>query len=120
MFLYHGITLRAGQYRWAICAQCDGHGTRDNPAFSNGITSSEWSEWDPDERETYFSGAYDVPCGDCSGSGKVVLPIVSALPFSERRRLVEARREAHWRAQAAAARERAARLADMGYWGGDY
>jgi DnaJ-class molecular chaperone len=83
-----------GKYRWEICAECDGHGRRDHPAFSNGITSSEWAEWDPDDRETYMRGGYDVPCGDCGGSGKVRVPDVARMTFAEKRVLVDQRREA--------------------------
>jgi hypothetical protein len=59
--------------RWAICDHCEGNGKCDNPAFSNGITSSEWEDdWDDYSREMYFSGAYDVSCHICHGSGKVL------------------------------------------------
>jgi DnaJ-class molecular chaperone len=91
-------SYRPGTFTWAICPHCDGHGKRDNPAFSNGITSSEWAEWDCDERETYLSGAYDVVCRDCDGTGKVAEPIISRLTFTEKRALVEQRRRAEWRA----------------------
>ena len=30
-----------GNYYWAICHHCDGHGSMDNPAFSDGFTNSE-------------------------------------------------------------------------------
>lgn len=32
------------KYQWAICECCEGEGRVENPAFSNGITSSEWAE----------------------------------------------------------------------------
>jgi excinuclease UvrABC ATPase subunit len=58
---------------WTICHRCDGNGTHDHPAFSNGITSSEWEQdWDEEEREHYLRGAYDVQCEKCHGSGKVL------------------------------------------------
>lgn len=53
--------------RFAVCPRCDGHGKHDHPAFSNGITGSEWEEWDDEERDGYFSGRYDVVCGECHG-----------------------------------------------------
>lgn len=112
---YHGLRLTHGQYRWAICDRCQGSGAVDNPAFSNGITSSEWAEWDPEDRQDYLAGRYDVPCSGCHGSGKVVVPIVAALPYGDRRLLVEARRERRWRDQAAWESERRARYADTGY-----
>lgn len=106
---------RPGTYRWAICDCCEGSGTRDNPAFSNGITSSEWhDEWDADDRESYLAGAYDVPCTDCAGSGKVKTPIVGNLTWAERRQLVEERRQERYAAESAA--ERRAEARHCGYY----
>ena len=59
--------------RWELCSRCDGNGTHDHPAFANGITSSEWAEWDIDDRESYMEGHYDVSCSECGGSGKVAV-----------------------------------------------
>lgn len=60
---------------WEICSGCRGNGTHVHRAIDgNGITGSEWAEWDQDERETYLSGGYDVGCEDCGSSGKVVVP----------------------------------------------
>lgn len=60
--------------RFEVCGQCRGHGSHDHPAFSNGITSSEWSEMDEDSRENYMSGAYDVTCTCCGGERVVLVP----------------------------------------------
>lgn len=58
--------------KWAICDNCDGEGSHVNPSIDcGGITSDEWGEWDYEDRERYFSGAYDVTCKCCNGSGKV-------------------------------------------------
>jgi hypothetical protein len=71
---------------WAICPCCEGEGRVDNPAFSNGISGEEWAnEWDEDEREAYMSGAYDVRCDECGGSGKVREPNLSSLTEEERK-----------------------------------
>ena len=81
---------------WAICECCDGNGHVENPSFSNGFTSSEFFELFDDEesREAYFNGVYDVVCNDCEGVGKVrVLDSRSKLTFSQKRILVEYRRE---------------------------
>lgn len=58
---------------WAICQGCRGHGQVDHPAFSNGITGEEWNgpDWDDDSRDDYMRGAYDVPCEECKGLGRV-------------------------------------------------
>jgi DnaJ-class molecular chaperone len=57
--------------RWEICSTCQGEGHHARHIDGNGITSSEWAEWDCDERETYLSGGYDRTCGECDGDGKV-------------------------------------------------
>lgn len=60
---------------WEICSNCRGNGTHVHRAIDgNGITGSEWAEWDQDERETYLSGGYDVACDEGCIAGKVVVP----------------------------------------------
>lgn len=59
-----------------VCSRCHGHGTHDHPAFSNGITASEWygPDWDDESRETYMSGGYDVTCTRCKGERVELVP----------------------------------------------
>ncbi len=81
---------------WAICERCDGDGQHDHPAFSNGITASEWADdWDEESRETYLRGGYDVPCDDCGGSGKVRVPDLDKCSPQLRAALEDWRRETH-------------------------
>lgn len=82
------------KYLWVICPGCTGDGKVENPAFCNGITSSEWSEMHDDEQSAYMRGDYDVDCQDCGGSGKVQVPNIAAMSFAEKRELVIQRREA--------------------------
>ena len=56
--------------RWEICDICQGSGTRDHPAFANGVDFSD--DDDGEFREAYFAGRYDVPC-ECE-NGKVLVP----------------------------------------------
>ncbi|QWA09825.1 hypothetical protein GTU79_21325 [Sodalis ligni] len=81
------------KFKWVICECCEGSGKVDNPAFSNGITSSEWAEWGEEDHLNYIGGFYDVCCPSCRGSGKRQVPIVSALSFAEKRELVQQRRD---------------------------
>lgn len=70
---------------WEICDECSGEGHVDNPAFSNGISGEEWNhEWDEESREAYLSGAYDVRCDKCKGSGKFLAPNLDELSDEER------------------------------------
>lgn len=98
------LILGPGQFRWAICGGCEGHGQVDNPAFSQGFTSSEWNDMDIDERAEYLDGTYDVNCRECRGAGKVQEPIISALSWAQKRQIVEARRKEAYQAEAAAER----------------
>lgn len=93
-------------YRWAICDCCEGSGKVGHPAFSNGITSSEWADMDQDGRDSYMRGDYEVQCDCCKGSGKVKLPEVSRMGWPLKRELVRQRQ--HNRIMAQLAREEAA------------
>lgn len=63
-----------------VCGRCDGHGTHTNPSIDgNGITSSEWAEWDAEEQESYMNGEYDVTCEKCHGSNVVLVPDTSVM-----------------------------------------
>lgn len=56
-----------------VCSRCDGSGVHDPAAFSNGFTGEELDQ-DPDFRENYFSGRYDVRCEVCNGRNVVDVP----------------------------------------------
>ncbi|HDR9068236.1 TPA: hypothetical protein QDA90_003544 [Burkholderia vietnamiensis] len=101
--------FRTRHLKWEICGCCTGNGQIEHPAFSNGITSSEWAEMTPEEQGTYMTGGYDVACAQCAGSGKVQVPDVSRMAFGEKREYVLYLRERA--ADARAAREIAAEVA---------
>ena len=101
-------------HRWIICDACRGEGRRDHPAFSNGITSSEWEEWDQDDRENYMRGAYDVGCNDCGGSGKIAVPDIGRCTFAQKRELVLERRALEREAREDSAGERYLRMMENG------
>lgn len=58
---------------WEICPECNGEGKHSHAVDGNGITSSEWEEWDDEDREFYFRGGYDKICEVCHGSGKIAV-----------------------------------------------
>ncbi len=66
----HVEPARDDQGEWVICPDCEGDGKHDPDAFAGGFTQDDFDE-DPDFRESYFAGAYDVPCARCDGTGKV-------------------------------------------------
>lgn len=82
---------------WSICQGCRGHGQHDHPAFSNGITAEEWQgpDWDDDSREDYLRGAYDVPCEECKGLGRVLVVDESAILSQEEQAHYD-RLQANW------------------------
>lgn len=52
---------------YEVCSTCGGRGTHVNPSIDcDGLSAEDFGE-DPDFREDYFSGAYDVPCYECHG-----------------------------------------------------
>ena len=71
---------------WEVCQDCRGNGTHVNRNIDgNGITASEWAEWDDDEKEGYFRGDYDVTCETCRGrtTVQVIDEERAALAFPE-------------------------------------
>lgn len=61
--------------KYVVCYRCDGEGKHVNPAIDgNGITPEEF-EHDPDFKEAYFAGHYDVTCEECGGK-RVVLEAI--------------------------------------------
>ena len=54
-------------FAWVVCGQCRGNGMHVNPAVDCGGLTSEDFAADPDFAESYFSGVYDVTCGECQG-----------------------------------------------------
>lgn len=72
-----GIEIEAaipGKYE--VCSRCEGAGTHVNPSIDgHGISAEEWAnEWDPEEREDYLRGVYDVQCEECAGLRVVLVP----------------------------------------------
>jgi len=55
---------------WEICGRCNGDGKHSHDLGA--ITSSEWAEWDCEERDDYMAGRYDRECEECGGSGKIL------------------------------------------------
>lgn len=68
--------------KYEVCPVCDGRGKHVNPAIDdNGISGEDFAD-DPDFREDYFSGMYDVTCNECRGA-RVVSVINEAACTSE-------------------------------------
>lgn len=52
---------------YVVCGGCRGKGSRVNRAVDgHGLTAEDFAE-DPDFKEAYFSGVYDVTCDTCHG-----------------------------------------------------
>jgi hypothetical protein len=76
--------------RYVVCSRCQGHGHHSNPSIDgNGITQSEWAEWDDEEKEMYFSGGYDVTCYECNGKRVVEDVDVAMLSDAQYKRYSE-------------------------------
>lgn len=70
--------------RFEVCSRCRGEGVHDNAAFSNGISLEDFAE-DPEFKEDYLSGAYDVTCSECNGLRVVPIPDENALSEEQKR-----------------------------------
>ena len=67
--------------KYITCELCSGKGTHVNPSIdAHGISEREFDE-DPDFREEYFAGTYDVSCYRCQG--KRVEPVVDEESLSD-------------------------------------
>jgi hypothetical protein len=60
--------------KWELCPVCNGAGTHVNPSIDAGGISSEDFEEDPDFRERYMAGDYDVTCNRCAR--RTTVPVV--------------------------------------------
>lgn len=106
---------------YEVCGTCRGKGSHVNRNIDgNGITGSEWAELDdsdPEFRENYFSGVYDVACEECDGL-RVIQVIDEDRCSPEQKKVMED----YYRDQAESARwdaeDRATRRAESG--GGDW
>lgn len=54
--------------KFVVCGTCQGRGLHVNPSVDCGGLTGEDFERDPDFREEYFNGAYDVQCYECHGN----------------------------------------------------
>ncbi len=87
--------------KFEVCHRCDGHGHHDHPAFSNGISQQDFAE-DPDFREDYLRGRFDVPCSECHGKNVIAIPDYEAMTPELRARVEKHYSDrAAWRAQEA-------------------
>lgn len=70
-----GMTVCRIPSRKEVCWACDGEGSIVNPAIDGNGISTDSEEWaDPDFREAYMSGAYDVMCPECKGRNVIDVP----------------------------------------------
>lgn len=67
--------------KFDVCPTCRGNGSHVNPSIDcNGLSYDDFNE-DPDFREEYMSGRYDVQCYGCDG--KRVVPQIAEERFTQ-------------------------------------
>lgn len=89
---------------WEVCGCCSGRGKVVNPSIdASGIQACEFEE-DPDFRDAYFSGEYDIRCPECKGE-RVTLSIEYMNPEIKKAVVAWEREEMEYARQCA--RERA-------------
>lgn len=95
--------------KFEVCQTCEGRGKHVNPAIDgNGLSREDFDE-DPDFREDYFSGVYDVQCEECGGRTTVLVVDEAAVKAQGLQSALEAyyeqgREEASYQAECAAER----------------
>ena len=96
-----GIDEVTFPFKYVVCPTCEGKGKHVNPDIDrNGITQDEM-EGDPDFREEYCSGIYDVVCYGCGGNR--VTPEIDTDRLTDTKWLLAL--EALWEADARYSRE---------------
>jgi RecJ-like exonuclease len=99
-----------------VCDRCEGYGHHTNPNIDgNGITQSEWAEWDYEERESYMNGEYDVTCEECHGN-KVVQVVDEDQCSEEQKNLFQQWAEQESERYASDAADRAYQRMECGGW----
>jgi predicted methyltransferase len=83
-----------------VCPACDGKGYYVNPNIDgNGISPLEFDE-DPEFKENYLSGLYDVRCETCQGENVIQIVDMDKLTPKMRENL-----QRNWQQEAAHRRE---------------
>jgi hypothetical protein len=91
--------------KFEVCETCNGKGSRVNPAIDgHGLTAEDFED-DPDFREDYMRGAYDVRCDECDGR-RVVFSVDEVRCTAEQLQAAEDCQEAFCRNRAEEAYER--------------
>lgn len=100
-----GFEEREFPAKFEVCETCDGKGTHVNPSIdSHGLSAEDFAE-DPDFKEAYFSGCYDVTCAECHGARVVPVPDLDRMS-AEDRKAVEDVQDAFYQTQREMAHER--------------
>jgi hypothetical protein len=82
---------KKSQGPWIVCPVCNGEGTTVNPNIDyNGLTHEDFDE-DPDFKEDYMSGVYDITCAGCSGKRVVKQERITELEQNAEDRRMAAR-----------------------------
>lgn len=100
--------------KWEVCGRCEGAGKHVNPAVDgNGLTQEDFDE-DPDFKEDYFRGVYDVECEECRGRTTVL--VVDEEAMLRERPELKAAWESHlkWAREDAAERAHERRMRSLG------
>lgn len=84
--------------KWELCGTCEGRGSHVNPSVDCGGLSADDFYEDPDFREDYFRGAYDVQCYECHG--RTTSPVMDFDRFTEQNQKDYELLEAHWQSMA--------------------
>lgn len=82
--------------KYIVCPVCDGHGVTVNPNIdAHGLTEEDFYD-DPEFREDYRNGVYNVQCGACHGKRVVTRERMKELAQNAKDRRTAARENGDW------------------------
>ena len=72
------------QSKRIVCERCEGEGSHVNPNIDGHGLTQEDLERDPEFKQNYLSGAYDIECKDCKGDRVVDVIDIESLSYEDK------------------------------------
>jgi hypothetical protein len=88
--------VKKGETTYEVCPVCNGLGQTVNPNIdAHGLTAEDFRD-DPDFKQEYFSGMYNIACGACKGKRVITKERLEELEQNAEDRKLAARENGDW------------------------